>query len=109
MRATISAKKLQLFQLEIIVVGRKCTYKGQEPDATLVEKVLKWLEYRNVLEVKGFLGMAGTVQNWIKGFAEVADPLTWLTRVTKQEFSQEKEQRLAMKEIKERVSTCKVV
>jgi len=39
--ATVSDKKLQLCQLEIIVVGRKCMYKGQEPDATTVEKVLK--------------------------------------------------------------------
>jgi len=86
-RATISAKKLQLCQPEIIVVGRKYTYKGQEPDATLVEKVLKWPEYRNILEIRGFLGMVRTVWNWIKGFAEIADPLTWLTRVIKQKFS----------------------
>jgi len=26
-RVTVSAKKLQLCQLEIIIVGRKCTYK----------------------------------------------------------------------------------
>ena len=55
--ATVLAKKLQLCQPEIIVVGRKCTYKGQEPDVTTVEKVIKWLECRNVLEVRGFLGM----------------------------------------------------
>ena len=60
-RATISAKKLQLCQPEIIVVERKCIYKGQEPDATLVEKVLKWPEYRNILEVRGFLEMVRTV------------------------------------------------
>ena len=53
----MSAKKLQLCQPEIIVVGRKCIYKGQEPDVTTVEKVIKWLECRNVLEVRGFLGM----------------------------------------------------
>jgi len=39
--ATVSAKKLQLYQPEIIVVGRKYTYKGQEPDVTTVEKMLK--------------------------------------------------------------------
>jgi len=32
---------------------------------------------------RGFLGMAGTVWNWIKSFAEVSNPLTKLTRVTK--------------------------
>ena len=59
--ATVSAKKLQLCQPEIIVVGRKCTYNGQEPDATTVEKVIKWPECRNVSEVRGFLRVAGTV------------------------------------------------
>ncbi|KXN82284.1 hypothetical protein AN958_02764 [Leucoagaricus sp. SymC.cos] len=49
--ATVSAKKLQLCQPEIIVVGRKCTYKRQEPDIGTVEKVLEWLECKNVLEV----------------------------------------------------------
>jgi len=39
--ATVSAKKLQLCQPEIIVVGRKCIYKGQKPDAMTVEKVLR--------------------------------------------------------------------
>ena len=39
--ATVLAKKLQLCQLEIIVVGRKCTYNRQEPDTTTVEKVIK--------------------------------------------------------------------
>ena len=59
--ATVLAKKLQLCQPEIIVVGRKCMYKGQEPDATMVEKVIKQPECRNVSEVRGFLGMVGIV------------------------------------------------
>jgi len=59
--------------------------------------------------VRGFLGMAGTVQNWIRGFAEVADLLTKLTRVTKREFIWGEEQRLAMEEIKKRVSTYEAI
>jgi len=107
--ATVLAKKLQLCQPEIIIVGRKCTYKGQEPDAMIVEKVLRWPECKNVSEVRGFLGMAGTVRNWIRGFAEVADPLTKLTRVTKGEFFWKEKQKLAMKEMKERVATCEAI
>jgi len=84
-------------------------YKGQEPDAMTVEKVLRWPEYKNVSEVRGFLGMAGTVRNWIRGFAEVADPLTKLTRVTKGEFFWGEKQKLAMKEMKERVTTCEAI
>jgi len=97
--ATVSAKKLQLCQLEIIVVGRKYMYEGQELDVTTVEKVIKWLECRSVLKVR----------NWIKGFAEVVDLLTKLTRVTKSEFNWREEQKLTMEEIKKRVFTCEVI
>ncbi|KXN89134.1 Pol polyprotein [Leucoagaricus sp. SymC.cos] len=107
--ATVSVKKLQLCQPEIIVVGRKCMYEEQEPDTGTVEKVLKWPECHNVSEVRGFLGMVGMVRNWIKGFAEVADPLTKLMRVTKQEFRWGEEQKLAIKEIKMHVSTCEAI
>jgi len=107
--ATVLAKKLQLCQLEIIVVGRNCMYKGQELDAMTVEKVLRWPECKNMSEVRGFLGMAGTVWNWIRGFAEVADTLTKLTRVTKGEFFWREKQKLAMKEMKEKVATCKAI
>jgi len=62
-----------------------------------------------VSEVRGFLGMAGIVWNWIRGFVEVADPLTKLTRVTKGEFFWEEKQKLAMKEMKERVATCEAI
>jgi len=85
--ATVSAKKLQLYQPEIIVVERKCMYKGQELDVTMVEKVMKWPNCGNMSEIRGFLGMVDTVQNWIRGFAEITDPLTKLTRVTKREFT----------------------
>ena len=59
--ATVLAKKLQLCQPEIIVVGRKYTYDRQKLDVTTVEKVLKWPECKNISEVRGFLGMAGIV------------------------------------------------
>ncbi|KXN86478.1 Pol polyprotein [Leucoagaricus sp. SymC.cos] len=96
----VSAKKLQLYQPEIIVVGRKCTYEGQEPDAGTVEKVLRWLKCRNVSEVRRFLGMAETVRDWIKGFVEVADPLTKLTKVSKEEFQWGERQKSVMNKMK---------
>ncbi|KXN92178.1 hypothetical protein AN958_08893 [Leucoagaricus sp. SymC.cos] len=82
----VPAKKLQLCKPEILVVGRVCTYEGQKPDETMVEKILRWLECRNMSEVRGFLEMAGTVRNWIKSFVEMCDPLTKLMKVTKGEF-----------------------
>jgi len=65
--AIVLAKKLQLCQPKIIVVGRKYIYKEQELDITTVEKVLKWLECRNVLEVRRFLEMAELDQEFCGG------------------------------------------
>jgi len=53
--------------------------------------------------------VAGTVQNWIRGFAEVTDPLTKLTSMTKREFTWGEEQKLAMEEMKKRVATCEAI
>jgi hypothetical protein len=60
-------------------------------------------------EVQGFLGMVETVRNWIKSFAELCDPLTKLTRVTKMEFEWGEEQRQVMVELKQLVVTCEVI
>jgi len=39
-----------------------------------------------VSEVRKFLGIVDTVQNWIKSFVEMADSLAKLTRMTKSKF-----------------------
>lgn len=107
--ATVSAKKLQLCQPEIVVVGRMCTYKGQRPDESTVGKIVRWPECRNVSEVRGFLGLAGTVRNWIQSFAEICDPLNRLTRVSKVEFLWGEEQHTSMEEVKKRVANCEAI
>ena len=84
-------------------------YEGQEPNVTTVEKVIKWPECKDMSEMKRFLEMVDTVRNWIKGFVEVIDPLTKLIRITKSKFSQGKEQRLAMEEIKTKVFIYEVI
>ena len=70
---------------------------------------MKWPECKNMSEMRGFLEIASTVQNWIRVFTEVADPLTKLTRVTKGKFSWGEEQKLVIEEMKERVATCEAI
>jgi len=73
-----------------------------------LERAPEW-RVRGPLTVRVFLEVAGTVQNWIKSFAEVSNPLTKLTRVTKSEFKWGEKQRLAMEKMKKRVSTCAAI
>jgi hypothetical protein len=105
----VSVKKLQVCQPEIVVVGRVCMYKGQRLDEATVKKILRWPECKTVLEVRGFLGMTGVIQNWIIGFAEVCGPLTKLMRVTKAEFKWGEEEREAMEKVKRRVANCEAI
>ena len=44
-----------------VVVGHKCTIDGRMPDDMRVQKILDWLICRSLTEVRGFLGMLGTI------------------------------------------------
>jgi len=45
-----------------------------------VDRVLSWLEPRNVKDVRKFLGLANYYRRFIKNFAQVARPMNMLTR-----------------------------
>jgi hypothetical protein len=45
-----------------------------------VDKVLKWDRFENKTDVRGFVQLAGFFRIYIKGFAEIAEPLFFLLR-----------------------------
>src|SRR6202789_4603373 len=77
---TVSGKKMQLCQPEVEIVGHKCSSKGREPVNTRTNKVTNWPKPTNLKEVRGFLGLCGTVRIWIKDYSLIAKPLIDLTR-----------------------------
>jgi len=79
--ATVSAKKLFLCHSEVMVVGQTCNYDGRIPDNSKVSKIHNWPSCETKTEVRGFLGIAGTIRIWIKDFATLARPLVHLTKV----------------------------
>ena len=79
--ATVSAKKLFLCHLEVVIVGQVCNYDGHIPDSSKISKICDWLPCKTKTEVHSFLGIAGTVCIWIKDFAVLARPLVHLTKI----------------------------
>jgi hypothetical protein len=77
---TFSPKKTQISRQKVVIVGQKCTPEGCLPDEEHVAKILKWPPLTIVKEVRGFLGLCGTVRIWIQNFPEVARPLVQLTK-----------------------------
>ena len=72
----------------------KCTWKvrkigfldvvigpsGIEIEKEKVDRVLSWLEPRNVKDVRKFLGLTNYYRKFIKDFARLARPINVLTR-----------------------------
>jgi hypothetical protein len=99
---TVSGKKMQLCQEEVEIVGHKCSSKGRAPIDTRTKKVLEWPRPTNLKEVRGFLGLCGTVRIWIKDYSLLARPLVDLTRKDA-EFIWEPLQEAAFLKLKELV------
>jgi hypothetical protein len=78
--ATFSPKKTQICRPEVVIVGQKCTPAGRLPEEDRVTKILKWPTLTTTKEVRGFLGLCGTVRIWIQDYSKLARPLTELVR-----------------------------
>ena len=76
--ATFSATKIQLCLPKVTIVGQVCIPEGRLPEDTKVEKILKWPLPENVSQVRGFLGLCGTVRIWIAGYSQMNRRLTEL-------------------------------
>ena len=100
---TVSAKKMQLCQSEVQIVGHQCSARGREPVDDRIQKILDWPTPINLKEVRGFLGLCGTVRIWIKDYSIIAKPLVDLTRKSTP-FSWGPEQEEAFEDLKELVT-----
>ena len=105
---TISGKKMQLCKPEVDILGQKCSRHGRHPSEGTATKVTDWPIPRNLTELRGFLGLCGTVRNWIKDFSMIARPMVDLTRKAA-EFVWGPNQARAFKELKRLVTEAPAI
>lgn len=102
---TFSGLKAQICRPEVIIVGQKCTPEGRKPEDDKVEKIRNWPAPKTVKEVRGFIGLCGTVRIWIKDFSEKVRPLRELT-LNGAEFIWDERRQEAFEELKDIVASA---
>ena len=102
---TVSGKKMQLARFEVEIIGQQCSREGRKPTDTRAQRIKDWPTPVNLTEVRGFLGLCGTVRIWIKDYSQIARPLVLLTRKD-QEFVWGEAQEEAFQKLKGLVSSA---
>ena len=64
----------------VICLGHKLSREGVSPDPANVEKIKSWKPPNNLKKLRAFLGLTGYYRQFVKGYSEIARPLTDLTR-----------------------------
>ncbi|XP_016205923.1 uncharacterized protein LOC107646239 [Arachis ipaensis] len=97
--------KCEFWAKEVKFLGHVVSNGGIGVDPAKIEVVLEWEQPKTVTEIRSFLGLAGYCQRFIKGFSQLALPLTQLTR-KEVPFVWTNECEESFKTLKERLTTA---
>lgn len=100
---TASGMKLILASPKVVVIGSVISAEGWHLEHGIANKILNWPQPQSLMQVRGFLGVAGVGRRWVKNFSLIAKPLTALCRITDfadVEFHFPQEAQNAMDELK---------
>ena len=64
----------------MVIVGQRCTPEGQLPKTKKIDKILNQPVLTLVKDIRGFLGLCGTIQIWIPNYSLLARLLIELIR-----------------------------
>ena len=62
-------------------LGFEVSPRGVQASPEKVRAIIEWPKPKSVHDVKSFLGLASYYRRFVRGFSEMARPLTQLTRV----------------------------
>lgn len=101
---TINPKKCEFDKTRIKFIGHELDENGFNIEETKIKDIQKFRHPSSVSELRSFLGLASFVSPYIKGFADVANPLWAVT--TANAWSWGPEQERAFELLKEQIVNC---
>jgi hypothetical protein len=72
--------KCIFYQKKIHYLGHIISTEGIEVDPEKIEAIRGWPTPRNVIEVRSFMGLSSYYRRFIKGFSNIASPITSLKK-----------------------------
>ncbi|KAL5572824.1 hypothetical protein UlMin_022421 [Ulmus minor] len=106
-RLYVNQKKCMFGQPRIDYLGHVISGLGVSADPSKVQAMTKWPTLANVRDVRGFLGLTGYYRRFVRGYGELAKPLTDLLK--KEGFSWGIQQEQAFETLKAAVTNLPVL
>jgi transposase InsO family protein len=76
----LKASKCTMFDKEITFLGRRIKDGNITPDPKRIEAVREWTEPRHVEDLRHYLGFTNYYREFLKGYAEIVEPMAKLLR-----------------------------
>lgn len=93
--------------LKVEYLGHKVSGPGVAMDALKVQEVIEWSTPSNIKQLRGFIVLTGYYMRFVKGYANVAGPLTDLVKKYAFKWSDEAEQ--AFKKLKLAITSAPIL
>ena len=100
--------KCDFWLREVKFLGHVVSAEGVIVDPGKIEAVLNWERPQSVTEIRSFLGLADYYRRFIKGFSQIAMPLTNLTKKN-QPYVWSEECEAAFQDLKTKLTTAPVL
>lgn len=98
----LKPQKCEFERSEVEYLGVIIGHNSMRMDPVKIRGITEWPEPRNLKQVQAFLGFTNFYRRFVRGYSEVAKPLTRLTG--KEGFSWGEEQKAAFQKLKDRIA-----
>lgn len=104
----LKPQKCDLFKKEVKFLGRIIDANGVRPDPEQAKIVKEWPPPTNKKQLESFLGLASYYRDFIKGFAQIAEPLQKMKR-NRAIFIWGEEQQTAFEELRDKLVNAPIL